>query len=248
MISNIKESSLIKKLLGYSHRDSNSGHIAKTLLINIHQIDKLNSSEIAELCATTQSSISKFVKKLGFYSFSDFKGEIVKYRNKVQLSKTQGYLKNQELLNKTINFAQLVLKFDFTKIINAIKNAKKIVINASGGALRASDEFTTQLQRAGYNVFLPDSFSNRYTQAIVSDEETLVIFISNSATTMETLIPTLLCKNKGSKIVAITNKIPNDFANELTLSFQKFNSEQKIDPLDFHLYLNIVFTYLLNLL
>ncbi|WP_165163212.1 MurR/RpiR family transcriptional regulator [Mycoplasmopsis columboralis] len=246
MINNIKESALIKKLLNMSHRDNASGIIAKTILTNIFQIEKLNSTDIADLAFTTQSTISKFVNNLGYESFSEFKSNLLKYRQLIQYSSNDNSVKNSNLIAANIEFLKNVAALDLNEVIELIKSSKKIILNSSGGASRTHNEFVIQLQRMGYNILAPVSFSDRYHQSVISDKDTLVILISRSGETAETLIPTLLSLNKGLKVVYISAKeIPDLDKAHLKINLQKYCST-KIDALSFNLHLALIYTLLLN--
>ena len=48
-------------------------HIVDVMLENINEIDKLSIETMAELCNISKSKISKFVKKIGFDDYKEFK-------------------------------------------------------------------------------------------------------------------------------------------------------------------------------
>ena len=66
-----------------SRRDSTDSYIAETLLANINEIDKLPIDSVAELCNISKSKLSKFVKKIGFNDYKEFRDLVKneKYRS-----------------------------------------------------------------------------------------------------------------------------------------------------------------------
>lgn len=57
-------------------------YIALTLLEHIMELGNMNINEIAELCTTSKSTISKFIRALGYRSFSDFRYAVEMENNK----------------------------------------------------------------------------------------------------------------------------------------------------------------------
>lgn len=68
--------------------DSTDLHIAEVMLKNINDIDKLSIETVAELCDVSKSKISKFVKKIGFDDYKEFRDLV---RNEKYRAKYFGY-------------------------------------------------------------------------------------------------------------------------------------------------------------
>ncbi|WP_288798914.1 MurR/RpiR family transcriptional regulator [uncultured Megasphaera sp.] len=62
--------------------DSIEHHIARIMLKNINKLYELSINELAILCTVSKSTLSKFVRFLGFEDYQDFRGEAYKQRYK----------------------------------------------------------------------------------------------------------------------------------------------------------------------
>ncbi len=60
-------------LMNETPSDAMAYHIALTMLQNFDQLSKLGIVELAELCNVSKSSISKFIRALGYHDFGDFR-------------------------------------------------------------------------------------------------------------------------------------------------------------------------------
>ncbi|WP_158763706.1 MurR/RpiR family transcriptional regulator [Mycoplasma sp. NEAQ87857] len=246
METNVKNSNLIKKLLNFTYRDDVNAFVAHTILVHLSDIEKLNSTKLADLCLTTQSTISKFVAKLGYDSFNSFKQEIIKYKGKKMLLTKDKQNSLLQFNNNVALFLKVLSNYDFKQIALMIKQAQKILIITSGGSYRALFDIYTHLQRMGLNIKMSSDFASKYAQAYNSDENTLVIMVSNSATTAETIIPSVLATNNGAALFAFCNHAINN------LTLKQFNNfiiqdycDFYVDPLLFNIFINLFFTNIL---
>lgn len=66
-----------------SGRESTDSYIADVLLGNINEIDQMSIEKVAELCNISKSKLSKFVKKIGFGDYKEFRDLVKneKYRS-----------------------------------------------------------------------------------------------------------------------------------------------------------------------
>lgn len=69
-------------VLNEENQDSIYYHIAITMLQHIEEINSLSIGELAELCAVSKSTISKFVRYIGYEDFADFRYATVFRDNK----------------------------------------------------------------------------------------------------------------------------------------------------------------------
>ena len=86
-------------LLNESSSDSTFYHIALTMLQNMELLHSLAINEVADLCSVSKSTISKFIRALGYEDYAEFreaaKFQDNKYRNRFNyIEDVMGYLKN----------------------------------------------------------------------------------------------------------------------------------------------------------
>lgn len=68
----------------YTNEDNNV-NIARCLLKNINSFNKKTSlDDFADICFTSQSSITRFIKKIGYQSFNDFKADCLGVQTELQ--------------------------------------------------------------------------------------------------------------------------------------------------------------------
>ncbi|WRK53521.1 hypothetical protein SD457_26580 [Coprobacillaceae bacterium CR2/5/TPMF4] len=59
-------------------KDSNNYKIAKYLLENLHTLEDLSISDLANNCFVSNSSISRFCKEIGLDNYNTLKSQIIK--------------------------------------------------------------------------------------------------------------------------------------------------------------------------
>ena len=70
-------------------------HIARVMLEHIHQLNNISIGAMADLCSVSKSTISKFVKQLGFEDYKEFKAEAY------SRGKREVYIKDLNTINIT---------------------------------------------------------------------------------------------------------------------------------------------------
>ena len=62
--------------------DSTEFYIAKMMIWNLWELPRMSISDVAKMCAVSKSTISKFVRDIGFEDYLDFKLEAVRQGKK----------------------------------------------------------------------------------------------------------------------------------------------------------------------
>lgn len=112
--------------------------IAEGMLKNFHRITLISIHDMAELCFVSSSSLSRFVKKNGFHSYSDFKHSCqeqiaieVDYSKKVQKANQNdlipifNYYTENVVCNLSYNF-ESIQKVDLNHICQLIHDASDV--------------------------------------------------------------------------------------------------------------------------
>lgn len=103
--------SRLTTILNKEKRDSVDYYIALNMLEHLMELSDLSISQIAELCAVSKSTVSKFVRELGFDDYADFRIEARLMHEKDTYTKEQGL---------TINITDFVMQ-------NGLKEYQKIL-------------------------------------------------------------------------------------------------------------------------
>lgn len=98
-------------ILNDSDSASTDYHIARTLIQNFYELHLLSIGEVAGLCSVSKSTISKFIRNLGFEDYADFRASSVFEENKYGFA-----------LNYNQNIAEYIDKNGLEDYINCIEN------------------------------------------------------------------------------------------------------------------------------
>ena len=85
----------LSSITGEMSPESIEHHIARVMLEHIHQLNNISIGAMADLCSVSKSTISKFVKQLGFEDYKEFKAEAY------SRGKREVYIKDLNTINIT---------------------------------------------------------------------------------------------------------------------------------------------------
>ena len=85
----------LSSITGEMSPESIEHHIARVMLEHIHQLNNISIGTMADLCSVSKSTISKFVKQLGFEDYKEFKAEAY------SRGKREVYIKDLNTINIT---------------------------------------------------------------------------------------------------------------------------------------------------
>ncbi len=178
------------------------------------EIAIMNLQEINEKISVSEATITRFVRKLGFKGFIDFKLEIAKESYKREETIKGDYIENiSKNITNTINDTKiLVKKTNINKAINYIEKSKKMYIFGLGASGVAAEEMQNRFMRYGKigNCVNVAHFQVMYASTLTKND--LVVAISLSGETPDLIYPISIAKENGCKIIAITNYILSPLA------------------------------------
>lgn len=111
------------RVCSFSSDSSSNRDLAYQLLVNVHKLPEADVAEAAEICHTSPATMSRFVKSLGFDTFSSFRKDIAlsindyKYFNYVPLNAIKP---GEDEFSTYLPLAQQMLA-DFTRNIDRPK-------------------------------------------------------------------------------------------------------------------------------
>ncbi|WP_099469744.1 MurR/RpiR family transcriptional regulator [Konateibacter massiliensis] len=204
--------------------DSIEYHIAGVMMESIGSINSFSIGEMAKLCSVSKSTISKFVRKLGFDDYIDFKLEAVREHEKAV------YIKNQNTSNITdcilahsVDYYRKILDYDINhlfqtidkqpieQLVDDIYHYKKVA--AFGEVYSETICLNLQYKMAFYQKFIYTTLNDQKQTEYIrnADEDTLLIIFSNSGRyinvhAMQDGMPQKDCFNQSKgKVVLITS-------------------------------------------
>lgn len=176
-----------------SRRDSTDANIAETLLEHINEIDRLSIENVAEMCSISTSKFSKFVKRLGFGNYKEFR-DLVKnekyrsgyygYEDKIPMGlyiEKDGWESYLEILRKDLDHFTARTDFNMVRrLARALRSHDEVAAFGSVYSQTAAIDFMYRMAEEGKNIrtYTYDLEQEKYMKDM--DENTLVIIFSNS--------------------------------------------------------------------
>lgn len=222
---------MIKKLIVSLKKDMTpkESEIGVYILKNMKEILNLTSVELALKIGVGQSSIIKFIKKLGFNKYGEFKIQLSKeiendrlYKNKERIH-DQIYLDDslEEVSNKTLNETIKALEKTVGNInykymedvIEEIKNSKKILIIGSGMSSIVAKDLEIKFMKIKIDALHYESPHMQLMKLATMDRNDMVIAISHRGETEDVIDVIKKAKNKNIKVLSITSIEKNTVAS-----------------------------------
>lgn len=216
--------------------------IAKIVLQNTKQIIKMTVNELATTCGVSDATVIRFIKKLDFETFQEFKFSLAKEEVENVDEEEELVLKpedNPENVHRKITLASLKsiestskitkLNLDvYIEVARAIKSADKIYIFGVGASGAVAIFLQYKLTRSGYPAV---AITDPHMQAILAanmNSRDLAIGISQSGSTKDTVDSLVVAKAHGAKTVAITEHKNSPISKYSSVIIETFSSENPI--------------------
>lgn len=218
--------------------------VAEYILNNTREIIDLNVSELAKKANTSDATVVRAIKHLGFDGYNQMRLLISKALGKIEtkieaedpLTNIQKFfaLESERItkLSQTIDFENLVT------IANIIIESERVHIIAVGNTTPISSDLGFRLQRTG----VPCDYSLLFEQFInhinLGTQNDCVIAISRSGGSTQVIRAVELAKKTGMKIIAITGDLTSALASYadyiIKINEHKYQLSQIYNP-DSHL-------------
>lgn len=165
-------------------------HIAYTMLTHFSELQDMNINEISMLCNVAKSTISKFIREIGFEDFSDFKASVKFHEERYKLNYNLNIAKSIENLNfeeyaySIQNDIQALVKtVDMDCIDELVKDIKTYRIVGAFGSMFSQFGAMDLQAKLAYNgkfiiTFMDDIKQEEFIKSSCLD--TLIIIYSNS--------------------------------------------------------------------
>lgn len=193
--------------------------IGEYIVDNPQEIVECNTLDLAELIDTSQSAIIRFVKKIGYKGYIDFKIDVAK-----SLEETNEFFLNEvitknesieSIISKSKNNVLATVEKTYALIdteaikrsIEDINKANNIYLAGVGSSGLICEDFSYKLQRSGKKVFYQVDAHTNLALVTNIDKDDLLISISYSGLTKEILIASEYAKKVGAKVISISKSL-----------------------------------------
>ncbi len=202
----IMSSSVIDILqLEYQRFSTKEKEIADYVMRNKSSINNINIRDLAANTNASMSTITRFCRKVGCDTFVDFK---IRLNREVQQPRndTNIFMKTQNLYNNVVNAtAEMLDTSRIEQVVQFIKEARRIYVYGLGSSGLSGLEFKYRLTRMDIIIDAVTDSHMMMMSATLLGQDDLVIGLSNSGRTTEVSNALIAAKNRGAKIVGITN-------------------------------------------
>ena len=210
--------------------------IAEYILKNSDYVKSINSTQLAEAAKVGQASIIRFVKKIGFAGFSDFKIKL--NQELASMEDSENILHSSVTLNDSIgeitkkiakdsidsiSITQSNLKdSELKKAIKLLADARKIILIGMGASSLVAKDFSYKLSKIGKIAIHNVDSDVQLTHVINSNSKDLVVAISQSGEKKEIIKCLQEAKKNKTPVIGITGKSGTsmeEFSDVLLYSF-----------------------------
>ena len=167
---------------------------------------------LADEIGVSSSSISKYIKKIGFRSYSRFKVNLAQQNSQSideQIDKDDSIKTIQSKLIKTVTRSyemtiELIDDDTLDRVIDLLKNANRIYTFGVGASGLVCSDIYFKLSRIGKNIVYHTDSHIQLASLSSATEKDLVIGVSYSANTREVAAAFDIAKKRGIPTVSIT--------------------------------------------
>lgn len=199
--------------------------IAEYILADPERIKNLNTYEVAKNCETSQASIVRFSKKLGFTGFPDFKlslsqdignrkaeshvnimHEELKSTDSFEIIGKKVATENTMAVNNTYEITDFV---ELERAVQAIGGARKIMLAGVGFSGIVAKDFHFKLLELGKDTLFETDTHMQLSYLATMNEKDVLFIISHSGRTLDVFNLAKAAKNKGVKLITLTSVVPS---------------------------------------
>ena len=189
--------------------------VADRIMENPGDILPLSIVELAEKCDSSEATIVRFAKKLGFSGYQELKISLAQENRSTIINANMSasdtafdiYEKVCNDIYCSLERTKKVLDKDaLEKTSAAIRNAGKIIVFGLGNSAAIAMDASHKLLRAGYNAV---AYTDNHMQVIAASHlkpKDVAIGISHSGSSKDVIEALQIAKDHGAVTVCITNK------------------------------------------
>lgn len=212
--------------------------IADYILANPQQSSLLTMRELSDVCQTSEATIVRFLQKLKYESYQEFRIEVTKENSayayvsrEAQLSDGyQGIVPDdspEEIKQKVIRAAIRAIH-EMDSRINArqieaaaeiLQNAKQILLYGSGGSLAIAQDAYHKLLRLGLPVSCDSNFHIALIKAKSLQPGDAAILISHTGESQDLLACVEQAKQQNATVIALTGYLNSTLAQKADYVF-----------------------------
>ena len=214
----------------YSKLSKNEKKVADFLLTGDNNLYSYTVQKLAEKVQVTPSCVMRFIKKIGYGSYTQFRIELAK-----ESQNRTGNEQMVEVFTKSDDYASLVQKLlafynntldktihslnlkKLEKAVHILLNAKRICVVAQGASFLVGSDFVRKLIFAGIPAICFEDSHTQLSQATNLTENDCLIAISYSGKTTLTNIAVKMAADAGIPSISISQNVQTNMVKYATV-------------------------------
>ncbi|CAN7567362.1 MULTISPECIES: MurR/RpiR family transcriptional regulator [unclassified Devosia] len=217
--------------------------IARFILDHPEQMLTMSSAALAEATGRSQSSVVKFSQKLGYEGYQQLKLDVNK-------AKAQEFHAPAGVIHGTIDasdsYMTILQKLIGSKLLSmretsavnteatidsaldALMSARRIQLAGVGASSLVARDFSYKLLKLGRTVLVDSDSHIQISNASALNDQDLIIALSHSGRSMETLRIAELAKKRGATLLSVTGLQPNPLLDIADISLFTVADEERV--------------------
>lgn len=175
---------------------------------NPEQVLYHSLTELAEACNVGEATVLRLFRKIGYKGFQSFKFSLAK-----EVDDLRSVATNNSYVSKVKNSMMTALENSYAvideteleKAVDMMDSAGSIVVFGVGSSSIAGLDMQNRLLRMGKNIEVVADPHSQVMRTASMDADTVVIAISITGSTRDTVDSVKAAKDKGAKTISITN-------------------------------------------
>ena len=217
--------------------------IARFILDHPEEMLAMSSAALAEATGRSQSSVVKFSQKLGYEGYQQLKLDVNK-------AKAQEFHAPAGVIHGTIDasdsYMTILQKLIGSKLLSmretsavnteavidsaldALMGARRIQLAGVGASSLVARDFSYKLLKLGRTVLVDSDSHIQISNASALNDQDLIIALSHSGRSMETLRIAELAKKRGATLLSVTGLQPNPLLDIADISLFTVADEERV--------------------
>ncbi len=203
--------------------------LSEYILDNLEDVKDINTYTLAERSGTSQATIIRFSKKLGYSGFPAFKIALSEDLGKRSTKSKDGVIHNEisiddsygDIAKKVVFENVSALKDTFSILeeksiedaVNLLSSANRVLILGAGYSGLVGRDFHYKLMEIGKTTFYDSDTHIQMTNMAVMDEDDLIFVISHKGNSQDIHNVVKMGKSRGIKIISLTRLLDNPISS-----------------------------------
>ncbi|MGL5411126.1 MurR/RpiR family transcriptional regulator [Cetobacterium sp.] len=227
----------MEKIINLSTKNLTKGEkkIAEYIISNPKEVSDMSALDLGKVLNTSDASIVRFSKNIGFKGFSDLKtylkiqiNSFKKPQNKI-LEKWNNFQSENDIVDKIVksdlkNIESFLSQIDVKKVEETVKNilsSKKVFVIGMGCSRGVAQFISWHMKRIGVDVELLQESGIGLLESLVHlKKEDTVLFFTFPRYLTDEVQASKLIKKRGAKLILITSELFSDISVNSDIVFK----------------------------